>query len=339
MPDVFLDPRLPDYLVEHDWKQVAANVESSRKVVSDFLSEKICTLHGYDLSALDFEFLSTVTLPQTWQMKKFKFKQLISEAENTKGNHDLYEFVLKEGFRDDRERLNRFIDQLRHLRAIADEIAGRLLADVKVENTIYISRFSETRLENMHFDIDVDSDNHDSFRLYINLDRAPRNWETSYQLTELLKRGGSRLVGDFDDAWPSERILERTTTRAFGGWNQRATERKAPRHVLFFDPGDIWLVDGRCVSHQVVTGHRVLSIYGRMAHEDNPGLGPTFAQKLRTALAEGRRVPIGSETAEVGYYSKEQITSPGSLKDNWADVYGRTGTGRVRKYTDAGMQA
>jgi hypothetical protein len=192
-------------------------------------------------------------------------------------------------------------------------------------------------MENLHYDIDQDSDDHEAFRLYINLDAYPRIWSTSYTVTRLFREGGERLLGGIDPNEKAEIILKRAISRAYGGWNQRATERKAPRHQIYFDPGDVWIVDGRSVSHQVLSGHRVLSIYAKIPHAENPGLTPTFAQKLRRAFAEGMKVPVGQETAEVNYFAPAAITGAPNLREEWSDVFGQTRTGTIRRFDDSGM--
>ena len=201
-----------------------------------------------------------------------------------------------------------------------------------------LTRLSETRMENLHYDLDRSSDDHEAFRLYINLDKAPRLWATSYQMTELIRQGGERLLNGVDTELPAETILKRVATRAYGGWNQRATERVSPRHLVYVDPGDIFLIDGRSVSHQVLTGHRVFTTYARIAHTGLPPVKPTFSEKIRGALIEASKVPIGKETALVNYYEPAQLTAAASVREDWGTVFGDTHTGRIRRFDDVGLQ-
>lgn len=339
MADLFKDPRLPDYYSEHDWRSVQSDDDARDRVINGFLNEELCVVHGLDLNGLDFDFLGHIDMPQTWEMKKFTFQPLLDEVDRRGLNGSLGESILRGSFAGDRKRMKHFVEQLRVMKRIADIVSGRLLQGFNVEHTAYISRFSETRMENLHFDLDAGSDDHEAFRLYINLDKATRFWATSYQCTQLVETGGQRLVHDLDDGLPAETILKRVTTRAFGGWNQRATERAAPRHLAFFDPGDVWMIDGRSISHQVLTGHRVLTIYARLPHKTNPHLQPTFANKLRSSLQKARQVPLGAETAQVSYYTPDQITADGNLKADWAKVFGDTRTGRIRRFEDSGLIA
>lgn len=339
MVDVFLDKRLDDYFTSYDWREIERSDSARDAVMSDFVSEKIATIHGLDTSALDFAFLETVRFPQTWKMKKFRFKDLLDQVRANKDTAELFQFVLQDVFNGDEGRFRHFADQLATVERIADNLLDRLLGGLKAETKIMVTRFSETRMENLHYDMDAGSDDHEAFRLYINLDAYPRIWSTSYPLTALLRKGGKRLVDGIDAALPSETILKRAVGRAFGGWNQRATERLAPRHQIYFDPGDCWIVDGRSVSHQVLSGYRVLSIYVKIPHAENPSLKPTFADKIREALADGMTVPIGEETALVNYFSGSEITAAPDLQENWGDVFGNVRTGRIRRFDDNGMRA
>jgi hypothetical protein len=337
MVDVFLDKRLDDYFTSHDWTEIEGSSSARDAVLNDFVSEKIATIHGLNTGEIDFAFLETVRFPQMWKMKKFRFKDLLDQVEQAKETAELYSFVLKDVFGGDEGRFRYFAGQLSRVEQIADGLINRLLGGLDVETKIMVTRFSETRMENLHYDMDPGSDDHEAFRLYINLDAYPRIWSTSYQLTTLLRKGGRRLVEGIDPNSPAETILKRAVGRAFGGWNQRATERLAPRHQIYFDPGDIWIVDGRSVSHQVLSGYRVLSVYVKLPHAGNAGLRPTFAEKIRGALADGMEVPVGQETALVNYFNGSEITAAPNLQENWADVFGNVRTGRIRRFDDAGM--
>lgn len=336
MVDVFLDKRLDDYFCAHEWSDISTEDAARDAVINDYLNERIAVLHGLDTNRIDFKFLETVRFPQTWGMKKFQLTDLLMVARMGKRG-GLYAQVLEESFDGDQGRFDYFLGQLEIIEGIAQRLLDRLLGGLTVGTKIMVTRFSETRMENLHYDIDQDSDDHEAFRLYINLDAYPRIWSTSYQVTRLFREGGERLLGGLDPNEKSEIILKRAIGRAYGGWNQRATERRAPRHQVYFDPGDVWIVDGRTVSHQVLSGHRVLSIYAKIPHAENPGLRPTFSEKLRGAFAEGLKVPLGQETAKVNYFPPAAITSAPNLREEWAEVFGQTRSGRIRRFDDSGM--
>ena len=47
---------------------------------------------------------------------------------------------------------------------------------------------------------------------------------------------------------------------SFFGQNSREWWDDQPRHIAFFAPGDVWVVDSRQVAHQIFYGRRALSI-------------------------------------------------------------------------------
>jgi hypothetical protein len=329
--DVFLDRRLPDYFTEHAWADVGAHQGPTNPVFADFLGERLAVIHGVDLGALDLEFLGGLDFPQTWAFKKLQATELLGLLAGRTAA-----MVLHEGFDGDKRAYEHFVAQVKQLQRIADSLLAAILP-CKAKLVNLVTRFSDTRMENLHYDFDADADDHEAFRLYVNLDRAPRVWATSYQLTDLLQRGGQRLANGIDPAAPGETILKRVATRAFGGWNQRATERVAPRHLVYIDPGDVFVVDGRCVAHQVMTGHRVLSVYAKIPH-GHAAVQPTFAAKLRGGLAAAQRVPVGHETALVNYYEPAQVTAAPQVKEQWTSVFGETRTGRIRRFDDGGLR-
>ncbi len=327
--DVFLDRRLPDYFRSHSWQSIQHDPVAASAAFADFLGQRFGVIHGFSLAELDRDFLSDLNFPQTWDFKKLQVDSLLGH-----GASGAKKALLNDGFHGDKAAYNHFVTQVQLLRRMCLQILSAILP-IKPTQVRLVTRFSETRMENLHYDQDAESDNHEAFRLYINLDRSPRIWATSYQMTELVQLGGRRLVSDIDERSPGEMILKRVMSRAFGGWNQRATERLAPRHMVYVDPGDVFFVDGRCVSHQVMTGHRVLSLYARIPH-GSPRLAPTFATKLRQALMVAKQVPPGGETAIVNYFEPRQVTAAPQLREEWGSVFGETQTGRIRRFDDSG---
>ena len=89
------------------------------------------------------------------------------------------------------------------------------------------------------------------------------------------------------------------------------------------------MVDGRSVAHQVLFGHRVISIYVKLPLEANPGLHTTYGQKLRAAAAS----PIMDEPLPL--YGP--VAEAENMKESWATVFGETSTGGIRRFGRKGM--
>ncbi|MEJ0060939.1 MAG: hypothetical protein WDM79_15770 [Terricaulis sp.] len=286
MPDVFLDPRLPDYFEDIDLSTPAG----ASAVLPAFLSSKIGVLRGVDLAALDFDLLRSISFPQLWEMKKFQFSRFALDFK-ARGEAAQYYALVLEACGRDMSRFNALLKQFTRLTRILDDLHARIFDGVVVERVDLLCRFSETRQENLHYDQDVGCDDHEGFRLYINIDSAPRIWGVSYQLNDLAERLAGRIKAEKLADLPSEQLVKTITSRVFGGWHNRADERAAPRHMVYFDPGDIWVVDGRSVAHQVLYGQRVITTYARIPLAANPTLSPSFHEKARAALTAASGPP------------------------------------------------
>ncbi len=120
-------------------------------------------------------------------------------------------------------------------------------------------RLNTVRNENMHVDTYVEDFNDHFARLFINLDNQPRIWMTSWTLEEMYAHYGEQLPREMLYASDPGAIHKAINTACFGG---RSTVwwDKQPRHVAYFDPGDVWAVDSRQVAHQIFYGRRAVSI-------------------------------------------------------------------------------
>ena len=120
-------------------------------------------------------------------------------------------------------------------------------------------RLNTVRNENMHVDTYVEDFNDHFARLFINLDNQPRIWTTSWTLEEMYDHYGDQLPREMLYASDPGAIHKAINTACFGG---RSTVwwDKQPRHVAYFDPGDVWAVDSRQVAHQIFYGRRAVSI-------------------------------------------------------------------------------
>ena len=120
-------------------------------------------------------------------------------------------------------------------------------------------RLNTVRNENMHVDTYVEDFADHFARLFINLDDQPRIWMTSWTLEQMYERFGDQLPRDLLYQGDPGQIHKAINQAAFGGrstvwWDSQ------PRHVAYFEPGDVWAVDSRQVSHQIFYGRRAVSI-------------------------------------------------------------------------------
>ena len=134
-----------------------------------------------------------------------------------------------------------------------------LFAGYRFTRRQVVWRLNTVRNENLHVDTYV-SDYTDHFaRLFINLDDQPRIWMTSWTLDELYARFGDQLPPEMVLNSELGDIHKAINAAAFGGRSTVWWDNQ-PRHVCYFDPGDVWAVDSRQVSHQIFYGRRAVSI-------------------------------------------------------------------------------
>ncbi len=280
MTQLFAHPEVEDYFVEHDFRLAARqDGQAARQaVIDDFVGEKLILLRGLTFDA-DLPFLRSVTFHQKWKWKKLALTRFHAiPADKRRNDPEIIEFV-KDIFRDDWARFEYFVQQSAK---INDQVLAALdlvFSSYRFSQRHVVWRFTETRVENLHFDVDRHCDGLELVRLYVNLDDAPRMWYTSgtfstaaYEWYDKLKL--SRFRGQSTDA-----LLKTLDTGVFGDWNARGRDKVA-RHLVLFEPGDVWLLDGRRVSHQVMYGRRVISTLFVAGQDGVPDPMKTFAHTV-----------------------------------------------------------
>jgi hypothetical protein len=148
-------------------------------------------------------------------------------------------------------------------------------------------RLKVTLNENLHFDTYKDTEVFpDHFaRMFINLDTQPRIWHTSYTVDEIYAKFGRKVSREIVEKASSNRFWRELNHAAFGKGNEWWDG--SPRHIAYFDPGDVWVVDSRQVSHQIYYGRRAISIdfvVARDTMRDQSRHYLTLAEQYRAGL-------------------------------------------------------
>jgi hypothetical protein len=121
-------------------------------------------------------------------------------------------------------------------------------------------RLNATLNENMHIDT-YKQPSFDHFaRMFINLDSQPRIWNTSYTLDDMYEMHGQAALDALAGNVTPTLLHQELNARTFGTQSSLEWWDNKDRHVTYFDPGDIWIVDSRLISHQIFYGRRALSI-------------------------------------------------------------------------------
>jgi hypothetical protein len=288
MTQVYLHPDIADYFVEYDFGEVARSPANGgpqdlrRKVMEDYVGAKCILLRNVRID-YDIDFVRSVQFPPTWFFKKFPSK--VVERPKPLEKNPVKQDLCRDLFGGDAGLFRRFESEVRAVNGGIRRVLDELLRHHRVEATDIIWRHTETRVENLHFDIDQDSAGFESVRLYLNMDDIPRIWHTSYQLGQIVPAYYEELeLGSLKDQ-PLERLLQVLSLRLFGNWSSRGREQ-FPRHMVLFEPGDVWICDGRTVPHQVIYGRRVASSFYRLDKHRLPAWHPSLAAKVQDMHSE-----------------------------------------------------
>jgi hypothetical protein len=296
MTHVYIHPEVDDYFVDRDFLEAANGLGS--RIVEDYHDGKVILLRNLKLSA-DLDFLRNVAFCQKWKWKKLAVSAFEGiPLESHKEHSEIAEFV-KDVFAGDWGRFRYFFEQAKLVNNQIGSALDVIFTGYRFSRREIIWRFAETRVENLHFDIDKDCDNLELIRLYVNLDDVPRIWYTAGTFASIANEWYRKLdLGRFRNE-PHDKLLKEITMKVFGDWHARGRD-KVPRHLVMFEPGDVWLSDGRLVSHQVVYGRRVVSSLFVAPSDAVRDPTRTFAQRVAELHRGAEELKDSSTNATVG---------------------------------------
>lgn len=272
MARIFKHTDLEDSFVEFDCRDLS-RVDAGA-VCRAYEAGKVALLQGLRIDC-DRQFLAGVEFPsEPKPLKKFASHRFLRETGGGEGGllrglarallqraaprTPVAEQVLARVFANDRGRFRRFTEQVRHVNAQILHVCRTLFPGYRRIHESITWRFSETVNENLHVDVyEQDLPDH-HLRLFVNMDSAPRLWNVSWTLEQLLRDHLGRLDPEFVRSATPGRICHALNFLVFGRMAEAGRDGQ-PRHVALFEPGEVWLVDSRKVSHQIVYGRRAIS--------------------------------------------------------------------------------
>lgn len=244
---------------------------AARHIATSYENGKAILLKGLK-PEFDAEFFAGIEWPQTAVLKKLKSDRVVAYHESVLAGKspahdplarrnsapDQYSKMLTETFGGDMGRLDIFVENVRSLNLFLFDLMHRIFPSYKYKTPSYTYRLSDTVNENLHVDTYREDLPDHHVRLFINLDTIYRIWHTSHTLETMLANDLHRLSRDFLETATPGRICHELNHAVFGGF-EIAGREGAPKHICFFEPGDVWLVDSRKVSHQIFYGRRAVS--------------------------------------------------------------------------------
>jgi len=252
MPIVFKNPLLPDYFVGAANVRRDASLEEVVPVVDLYEAGKVIYFPELRLD-INHDFWAALSTDEYPELKKLKSDPGIDPSKDDV----LAKGVAKSGLPKAvaaglRQQITQLTEQI-------FPIYERLFAGYEFVHRRAVWRLNTTLNENLHLDTYHDVSLDHFARMFINLDNQPRIWHTSWRADELFERFAPEVPPDVLTKGSADQFRTAINKAAFGGataiwWDGQ------PRHVIYFQPGDVWVVDSRQVSHQIFYGRRAVSI-------------------------------------------------------------------------------
>jgi hypothetical protein len=250
---IFKHQEAEDYFAALDCSRMTSDV--AREAVRLYESARVVLLQGLTLD-FDADFLGSVEFPgDDKAYKKFKSRTFCAQW---RAGTEWPDGIRQRCFAGDRGRLRHFAQQVESVNSQIDRISDALFASYRVLKRSMTWRMSDTVNEDLHVDSYGEELPNHHLRIFVNLDRIPRIWHTSHTLETLLETALPKLDPEFVRTAQPIRICAALNRAVFGG-RENAGREQVPKHIAFFEPGEVWLVESRRVSHQIFYGRRALS--------------------------------------------------------------------------------
>lgn len=118
-------------------------------------------------------------------------------------------------------------------------------------------RLTTTLFENIHWDNHQIQDDFHQVRIFCNLDQRPRIWHTSHNFVTYARQlYQDHHLNRFSGKDPNE-LVNYMCGDILGG-TRNACRDSLPRHVIAFEPGEVWFGESRMISHQIFYGERAM---------------------------------------------------------------------------------
>ena len=238
------------------------------KMITELEDSKLILFKNYKLD-LDYELLNEIQIPPHPDGRlHFRISKLsgsdyltILAGERVDGTPEMEEvasFIREKAFGNDIKKMNLFRDQIQLGQTQIVDLFDKCFPDYEVFKSSLSWRMTEACCENLHVDgyLPQKYDFH-QVKMFINLDRAPRIWNTGDHVTNIIRSNYREYdLGQYRDLAPDEFLRKCNALFFEDGAPYR---RQIELHHAFFETGDIWMGDTRLIPHQIFYGNRMFS--------------------------------------------------------------------------------
>jgi hypothetical protein len=253
MAIIELNPKIPCNIHE-------LSFSDSKSIRTLFERGEVVVLRDVRVAG-DFEFLASVEPPHGDGSRrgKYVFWRVVDGARDSRAS--VWEMFRTDVFDGDEVRFRYFKEQIQSVDEQIHRIVRGIFKHHRFLTETITWKFQRNHGENMHIDNLNGCDQAAQVRLFVNLDSKPRRWSIGRHWRYYAEREFDRpeLTGTAHDP---RRFNHQLSAAAFGVSTDNCEE---PRHLVEFEPGEVWLANSALVAHQV-RGGDVLAL----AHHEYP---------------------------------------------------------------------
>jgi hypothetical protein len=253
MATLFRNPNLDDYFVEVAGVTSRTPPGAIRPVTEPYEDGKVLTFPDLRFD-IDHDFWAGLPADGFPKLKKLSSSAAPGDFDDDRRlDRSLQEAALPPAMEADlRREIRRIYEQVL-------PVYEALFGDYVFTRRQVVWRLNTIRNENLHVDTYRELFPDHFARLFINLDNQPRIWQTSYSIQEIAARFAKEASPEILREGDGSAIFLELNRAAFGAGTREWWDGR-PRHVAYFDPGDVWAVDSRQRAHQIFYGRRAVSI-------------------------------------------------------------------------------
>jgi hypothetical protein len=250
LADLFINPQLPNYFIS---APEVTSATTARSYVPEFEAAKVVIFPNLKAD-IDHEFWAALDTNKYPALRKFGGSLQDDDRVTVKLHR---ESLTERGL--DAPLVQTLCQQFEAIYGALLPAYRSIFREYSFEKRKVVWRLNTLMNENMHLDVYSEERDEHFARMFINLDNQPRIWQTSWTIDDLVRKLKGKIPPSALREKSRGELWKDLSFSLFGASPQEWWDDQ-PRHVAYFAPGDIWIVDSRQVSHQIFYGRRALSI-------------------------------------------------------------------------------
>ena len=256
MPKIDLSPDLPDSFVRMDWNDSASDPKGFAETLVDHYEDGSIVVLKNSPIAADYELLNRIEFPAGDKFKKVGDHHF--QWPRPRGySLGLHSHLIRHHTRD----YLAARAEIRRVSNVVREWTQQVFSGYQFGRMPCSWRFTPTGHESMHID-SFGALGHDPekwyVRIFLNVDFEPRQWRVSRTLESLAETHyDSAELAQWRDGRGSD--FSRELSKSVFGSRWEPEHEDEPYHGIAWETGDVWLVDSRMQSHQVISGRRMMA--------------------------------------------------------------------------------